>query len=418
MQNMFFAKRHFHQRNAIPIVLLGGVLLSYAGQSVSQTNASELADRPVMLASLLDDSPLKDQLTQCNLNGLSQSSLSFGHRGAPFQFAEHTRAGYIAAANQGAGVLECDVTFTKDKQLVCRHSQCDLHTTTNILATDLAQKCSVPPDPNSATPYADVQCCTSDITLEAFHTLKGKRDGANTLAASLDEFLEGTPGWTGDADRDYGELLSHQDSIKLFDSLGVAMAPELKVAQVAMPYEGDYTQANYAAQMLNDYVNAGIEPNRVFAQSFNLDDLRFWQQDFPEYARQAVFLDGRYRDPSFDIDDMNSWNPSMDALVDEGIQYLAPPLWMLLTLDSQDEIVPSDYALAAKKAGLEIVAWTVERSGPITSGNNWYYQSIQPAINSEGDVFRVIDVLVQQVSVAGIFSDWPATTAFYDHCMH
>jgi glycerophosphoryl diester phosphodiesterase len=42
----------------------------------------------------------------------------------------------------GAGILECDVTFTKDKELVCRHSQCDLHTTTNILATPLAAKCS------------------------------------------------------------------------------------------------------------------------------------------------------------------------------------------------------------------------------------------------------------------------------------
>ena len=33
----------------------------------------------------------------------------------------------------GAGIIECDVTFTKDRELVCRHSQCDLHTTTNIL---------------------------------------------------------------------------------------------------------------------------------------------------------------------------------------------------------------------------------------------------------------------------------------------
>ena len=47
----------------------------------------------------------------------------------------------------GAGVLECDVTFTRDGELVCRHDQCDLHTTTNILVTDLASKCSVPFSP-------------------------------------------------------------------------------------------------------------------------------------------------------------------------------------------------------------------------------------------------------------------------------
>ncbi len=43
----------------------------------------------------------------------------------------------------GAGILECDVTFTKDQELVCRHSQCDLQTTTNVLdIPELAAKCS------------------------------------------------------------------------------------------------------------------------------------------------------------------------------------------------------------------------------------------------------------------------------------
>ena len=51
----------------------------------------------------------------------------------------------------GAGVVECDVTFTKDRQLVCRHSQCDLHTTTDILAVpELAAKCSEPFTPADA----------------------------------------------------------------------------------------------------------------------------------------------------------------------------------------------------------------------------------------------------------------------------
>ena len=34
------------------------------------------------------------------------------------------------------------MTFTKDGELVCRHDQCDLHTTTNILLTPLAKKCT------------------------------------------------------------------------------------------------------------------------------------------------------------------------------------------------------------------------------------------------------------------------------------
>lgn len=64
-----------------------------------------------------------------------------------------------------------DNTFTEDLEMVCWHAQCDLHTTTNILATPLAAKCSVPftaavldADGNVVTPAA-ARCCTSDITL-------------------------------------------------------------------------------------------------------------------------------------------------------------------------------------------------------------------------------------------------------------
>ena len=44
----------------------------------------------------------------------------------------------------GAGIVECDVTFTRDCELLCPHSECDPHATTNIVATDLGQKCTVP----------------------------------------------------------------------------------------------------------------------------------------------------------------------------------------------------------------------------------------------------------------------------------
>ncbi|WP_456409857.1 hypothetical protein [Oceanithermus sp.] len=71
---------------------------------------------------------------------------------------------------------------------------------------------------------------------------------------------------------------------------------------------------------------------------------------------------------------------------------------------------------AALKVGLELVPWTLERPGPISSGGGWYYQSVRPAIRSDGDVYRVLDVLVGEIGVYAVFSDWPATVAFFDRC--
>lgn len=91
----------------------------------------QLGPRPYYLVDDMDPGQLKDQLKSClTKRRFKKTEFSIGHRGAPMQFPEHTLESYVAAARMGAGVLECDVTFTKDRELVCRHSQCDLHTTT------------------------------------------------------------------------------------------------------------------------------------------------------------------------------------------------------------------------------------------------------------------------------------------------
>ena len=123
----------------------------------------------------------------CN-SGLLCTDFSIAHRGAPLGYPEHSREGYIAAAEQGAGVIECDVTFTKDLELVCRHSQCDL-ATTNILQTPLAAKCSAPFRPATGIQRASATCCTSDITLAEFKTLCARPDRSNLSAQTLQEFL-------------------------------------------------------------------------------------------------------------------------------------------------------------------------------------------------------------------------------------
>jgi len=64
-----------------------------------------------------------------------------------------------------------------------------------------------------------------------------------------------------------------------------------------------------------------------------------------------------------------------------------------------------------------LITWTMERSGPLNGGGGWYYQTVKEAINNDGDVMKVLDVLAQQVGVIGVFSDWPATTTYYANCM-
>jgi glycerophosphoryl diester phosphodiesterase len=92
-------------------------------------------------------------------------------------------------------------------------------------------------------------------------------------------------------------------------------------------------------------------------------------------------------------------------------------MWALLSIDSKHRIVPSQYAVDAKAAGLDIITWTMERSGPLDSGGGWYYQSIAPVIDNDGDMFTVLDVLARDVGILGIFSDWPGTVTYYANCM-
>ena len=79
--------------------------------------------------------------------------------------------------------------------------------------------------------------------------------------------------------------------------------------------------------------------------------------------------------------------------------------------------MPSPSARDARAAGLELVAWSLERSGPLGAGHNgWYYQTVDSALRSDSDVLKVLDVLARQAHVRAVFSDWPATTTFYANC--
>lgn len=398
-----------------------GVSLALAGSAAAQApgGPAELGPRPFYLVDQMKDGPLKDELAKCK-GPFTTKNFSISHRGAPLQFPEHTREGYIAAARMGAGVMECDIAFTKDLQLVCRHAQCDLHTTTDILARpELASKCSKgfePADP-AAGRKASAKCCTSDLTLAEFKSLHPKMDGADTNATTVEGYINGTPSWRTDLYVDRATLVTHKEYIELVKSLRLKFTPELKGPEVPMPFEGKYTQEDYAQQAINEYKEAGVDPRDVYPQSFHLADVEYWLKAEPAFGAQAVFLDGRdEEDKAFDNMKPETWKPSMQELAAKGVKILAPPLWMLVTA-KDGKIVPSVYAEEAKKAGLGLITWSLERSGPLTSGGGYYYQSIKSITDRDGDTLALLDVLAKQIGVIGVFSDWPATTTFYANCM-
>ena len=373
--------------------------------------------RPYYLIDAMKEGPLKSKLKSCVGNTPQQSSFSIAHRGAPLEFPEHTVQSNKAAALMGAGIFECDVTFTKDKQLVCRHAQNDLQGTTNILVTNLKEKCTKPFIPANSSEPAVAECLTTDITLEEFKTLRGKMDGVNKNAMDVKSYMAGTPSWRTELYAEAGgTLLTHQESIALFKQFGGKFTPELKEAVVPMPYLG-FTQEQYAQALINDYKKAGISPKDVFPQSFNLNDVIFWIRNEPEFGKQAIYLDGRYAQKEFNAAKPELLKPTMKELSEKGVRYIAPPIWVLLTIGSNGEIIPSAYAKAAKDAGLNIITWSLERDGPMNRGGAWYHQSIKSAINSDGQIYEVLDVLAKQVGVKGVFSDWPATVTYYANCM-
>lgn len=372
--------------------------------------------RPLYLIDRMAEGPLKDKLMSCAAQDATPSLFSIGHRGAPMQFPEHTVESNIAAARMGAGILECDVTFTKDLELVCRHAQNDLHTTTNILATPLASTCTTPFAPANGDANATAECRTSEITLAEYRTLTPKMDAADRTATTVEAYLGGTADWRTDLySTEPATIMTHAESIELFKSLGAKFTPELKSPSVEMPFNG-FSQEDYAQKLVDEYKAAGIPASDVWLQSFNLDDVLYWIKAEPEFGAQAVYLMDEYNIDGYSPMDASTWPNTMEELKAMGVNYIAPPTWMLVTTEN-GEIVPSELAKQAKAAGLKIITWTIERSGPLVSGGGWYYQSIADVTDSDGVMYEYIDALAQDVGVEGIFSDWPATVTYYANCM-
>jgi glycerophosphoryl diester phosphodiesterase len=386
-----------------------------------KNSSIQLGPRPFYLVDGMDEGRLKDRLTQCKSGPFYRTDFSIGHRGAALQFPEHSDAAYMAGARMGAGIVECDVTFTKDGELVCRHSECDLHTTTNIVATPLNAKCTTPwSGPNSSP-----QCCTSDLTLDEFKSLEAKMDASNPSAATAQGYLGGTASWRTDLYTGRAHVVTFKESVALNQANGVKHTPELKSATHQDRIDAIFGgQEQYAQQFADTMKNAGVKPQDTWPQSFNLEDIFYWI-DHTQYGKQAAYL----LDYDTTKDDVIIQSPydAMDRteflkmLKKRGVKVIAPSIPALLRVTSSGDIVPSPFAKDLKGMGFDIIAWTFERAdlrqGASKAG---YYYDFDPtggAIKKDSDMYKALDVLAKDVKILGIFSDWPATVTYYANCM-
>ncbi|SPO07571.1 related to glycerophosphoryl diester phosphodiesterase family protein [Cephalotrichum gorgonifer] len=372
----------------------------------------QLGPRPYFLIDDMDEGPLKDKLESCKaIKDFKSTPWSIGHRGGgTLMMPEHSLESNMAGARMGAGVLECDVAFTSDRELVCRHSQCDLHFTTNILSIpELAAKCTQPFKPAADGKPASAKCCTSDITLEEFKSLCARMEGSNTAATKPEDFAKNVTPWRSELYATCGTVLSHKEHIELVKSLGLKFVPELKTPEVPMPFEGDYTQEMYAQQLVDEYIEAGVNPSDVTLQSFLYDDILYWLKKAPKF--NSIFLDSTGETP----ETMPEAIALLDQRAKDGLKLLAPPIQYLVA-DNNGTIVASEYAKKAKELGFGIVAWSAERSGPISAASTYYYSTVKDIMNNDGDYFNLFHVLAQEVGIIGLFSDWSAPVTYYANC--
>jgi len=375
----------------------------------------QVGPRPYYLVQGMDPGKLKDKLMSCQDGPFRRTDFSIGHRGGALEFPEHTKEAYEGGARMGAGIVECDVTFTKDGAFVCRHDECDLHTTTNIVATPLNNACTVPWSGVNSAP----KCCTSDLTLNQFKSLKGKMDASTPSSPTAEGFLAGTANWRTDLYTGRGTLMTLEDSIELNKKNGVKHTPELKAGNPDRVNAIFGSRAAMAQKMIDTYKAHGVDPKDVFAQSFIKDDILYWVQHEPRFGRQAVYLDSI--DPTVSPPIPRLSVQELQKLRSQGVQIFAPPMFALLSVDPSGEIVPSQYAIDIKAAGFKIITWTFERSdlrqGAAKAGFYYLFDPLGQAVKKDSDMYKALDVLARKVGIQGIFSDWPATVTYYASCM-
>ena len=149
--------------------------------------------------------------------------------------------------------------------------------------------------------------------------------------------------------------------------------------------------------MIQDFIDARVSPRNVYPQSFDINDVLYWVDQFPPPTASRRSISTATGTATTGV-----YPPSVTdfkALRKQGVNIVAPSIPYLLTLDSNDDIVASDYARNANRARMKIITWSHERSGRIVeevlAGSAGYYSTVVAGLENDGDMMTVVDVLAR-----------------------
>ncbi|KAH7065815.1 PLC-like phosphodiesterase [Paraphoma chrysanthemicola] len=320
-----------------------------------------LGDRPYYIINNMTNGPLKDKLLSCQNKPVTITDFTIGHRGGgTLQFPEETKQAEDTGARMGA-----------------------------------------------------------DITIDEYSSLCGKQDGFNVFARTPHDYQSGTPNCCTELYDTCGKVLTLNEYIDLVDSYpGYRnFTPELKTPppQVPMPFKG-YTQQQYAQDFVDTFRKKNIDSSRIWPQSFLYEDIVYWLKNDHDFGRQAIYLQ------EFDTpEDLAAGMKNLSIAKAAGVNIIGPSIHMLVAPGglNNKSIVPSAYANAIKQNGLDIIAWTYERSGPLATvkaRDEYYSSTIANITYYDGQYYELLDVLANQIKIKGLFTEWADTVTYFANC--
>ena len=348
-------------------------------------------------------------------------------RRCPLQFPEHTKESHEAGARMGAGILECDVTFTRDGELVPPRSvrpahddeyPADSRSGGEMHPTILAGGVRCPRAPHEGRIGALLHQRPDRGRVQR---LKGKMDASNPNARGT-RIPGGTANWRTDLYSTGGTLLTHKESIELIKALDGKYARSSKGPTVRRRYRSNRCSAPRRIRAGDDQrLQGGAGPTleslgAVVQQSRRAD---------VDPDRSAVRSPGRvlwtmrmFR-PMFRAQPICSAMPKRaSASLRRRCGCCCPPATAgLCRRNTQRTPRPPASTSSPGRSN----ARANRGRGAADPG---HHESVvllpddprRPAQRRRHHA-ATLDVLARDVGILGIFSDWSGTVSYYASCM-